>query len=242
MDKDQLLVTLASLESSIDFSIQYKITDLIELLREISDKSSFDVSQFIITKSVVDIHRASGEDFEKTTFKSLDQVVGIDYDYVNFLYNNELYVDQKDEDGLNYWGRRLFNGYSYYSADVLCEKALRVLDERSDVGEVERIFEIISSKCFPKMGGYAAMEICFDISTAFLEKGLLKESVDWYYKIEKFRSDISDSTVASFYKLAAELFLDKNLNEEALLMIDKGLSIDPKLSVKKIRSKILKGG
>ena len=139
---------------------------------------------------------------------------------------------------LNYKGRSDFNRNSYFTTNILIEKIQSMISRNFTNDKILYVFDLIKEKCFQNMGGYAAIECCNAIAYSFAESGNIAESLKYFTLIIIHKSDIADSTVGGFYKSAAEYYIDLGYKKEALIMIDMGLEIYPKLAVKKLRNSI----
>jgi tetratricopeptide (TPR) repeat protein len=166
------------------------------------------------------------------------KLIGIDYEFLDFRYNDELKIENILIEHINYKGRRDFNNNSYFTTNILIEKIQSMVIRNFTNEIIFNIFNLINEKCFQNIGGYAAIQCCNEIAYSFAENGNITESLKYFNLIIIHKSDIADSTVGGFYKLAAEYYINLGYKKEALIMIDMGLRIYPKLAVKKMKKLI----
>jgi hypothetical protein len=247
MEKDNLLEILKNLDLELkDFTFNGKMTDIIKFYDELRNRFQYDISQFLIIqrKSEIYIEKESvnvdGSHSKTFGVFYVFKVLGIDYEYYDFLFNDEFnivdksYDDQENKIEVVYNGRREFSHNSYETADILMSKIVDRIEKDKNINE---FFDYINKFCYPNMGGYAAVENAFLIGTLYFEKNEIKASLKYFEQMKKVKS-ISELTISEFYKKAANLFYDKGFKEEALKMIESGLVLNPKLSVKKMKKNI----
>jgi hypothetical protein len=247
MKKNNLLDILKTLDSELkDFTFNGKMTDIIKFYDELRNKVQYDISQFLIVQRKSEIYveneSVSEDGNHSKTFGVfyVFKVLGIDYEYFDFLFNDEFsIVDKSYEDTENkieviYNGRKEFSYNSYDTADILMSKIIERIEKDKTIDE---FYGYIKKYCYPNMGGYAAVENDFLIGTLFFEKNVIKASLRYFEQMKKVES-ISELTISEFYKKAAILFYDKGLKTEALKMIESGLTLNPKLSVKNMKKNI----
>lgn len=247
MEKENLLEILKSIELEIrDFTFNGKMTDIIKFYDELQNKFEYNISQFLITqrKSEIYVGNESIND-DGINSKSFGvfyvfKVIGIDYEYYDFLFNDELSIDDKSYDDKEnridviYNGRKEFSYNSYETADILMSKIIDRIEKGKNIDE---FFNYIQKNCYPKMGGYAAVENAYLIGLLYFEKNEIEISTQFFEQMREVKT-ISEITISEFYKKAANLFYDKGFKAEALKMIESGLVMNPKLSVKKMKKNI----
>jgi hypothetical protein len=247
MEKANLLEILKTLDSELkDFTFNGKMTDLIKLYDELHNKYQYDISQFLIiqrkSETYIENESVNVDGSHSKTFGIfyVFKILGIDYEYYDFLFNDEFSIaDKSSDDSENkieivYNGRKEFSHNSYKTADILMSKIIDRIEKNKNINE---FFEYIKLFCYPNMGGYAAVENAFLIGALYFEKNETKKSVKYFEQMKKVKS-ISELTISEFYKKAAYLFYDKGFKEEALNMIESGLILNPKISVKKMKKNI----
>lgn len=235
MEKEDIKGVLMSLEFEIAMLPYCSMSELVDFYEMLADKYSFRVSDYFIVKNEIFKEVQVNGGSTTTSFLSKNKVTGIDYEFLDFRFNEELKIDEIEHDNINYVGRSDFNRNSYFTTKVLIEK-IQLLIKRDDTKDkILEFFNYIKDNCFPNMGGYAAIETCFILGSTYTEKGDIQFAMYFFNLMNEIRQDIADSTIGGFYKSACELLISFNLNNEALQMINKGLELYPKLSVKKIK-------
>ena len=244
MEKESLLQSLREIEELYkDFSMSCKMTDIVKYYDELNDKYDFNMSQFLIvgmkteTNSNKTLLTNDGNSYSiEMSISYLFKVLGIDFEFLDFLYNDEFsiadksYNDEVSQFEHVYKGRREFSSNSYTTADILMSKIANSIERNKDITQ---LYNFIDNTCYPNMGGYAAVENAFFIGSLYFEKGNYTNSILYFEKMKEVKS-ISEITISEFYKKAALLFFDKGLNSETLILLKNGLELNPKLSVKKI--------
>jgi tetratricopeptide (TPR) repeat protein len=247
MKKENLLEILKSIESEIkDFTFNGKMTDIIKFYDELQNKFEYDISQFLITQKKSEIYVGSeavnddGINSKSFGVFYVFKVIGIDYEYYDFLFNDELSIDDKSYDDKEnridviYNGRKEFSYNSYETADILMSK---IIDRIEKGKNIEEFFNYIQKNCYPNIGGYVAVENAYLIGSLYCEKSEIKVSAKFFEQMKKVKT-ISEITISEFYKKAANLYFERGYKAEALKMIESGLVLNPKLSVKKMKKNI----
>ena len=106
MEKESLLQSLREIEELYkDFSMNCKMTDIVKYYDELNDKYDFNMSQFLIVGMKTEINSNKtlltndGNSYSiEMSISYLFKVLGIDYEFLDFLYNDEKY-------------KKLFDGY-----------------------------------------------------------------------------------------------------------------------------------
>lgn len=244
MEKESLLQSLREIEELYkDFSMSCKMTDIVKYYDELNDKYDFNMSQFLIVGMKTEINSNKtlltndGNSYSiEMSITYLFKVLGIDFEFLDFLYNDELsiadksYNDEVSQFEHVYKGRREFNLNSYTTADILMSKIADSIEINKDITQ---LYNFIDNTCYPNMGGYAAVENAFLIGSLFFEKCNYTNSILYFEKMKEVKS-ISEITISEFYKKVALLFFNKGLNLETLMLLKYGLELNPKLSVKKM--------
>ena len=238
MEKNGIYEILKNIDSEFTTLPYFDMSELVFYYQELAEKYSFSVSDYIIEKTEVFKETIANGGINTTSIFLKHKLVGIDYDFLDFRHNDELKIENILLEHLNYKGRTDFNRNSYFTANILIEKIQSMISRNFTNDEILNVFCIIEEKCFQNMGGYASIQCCNEIAYSFAENGNIAESLKYFKLIKIHKADIADSTVGSLYKSAAELYIDLGYNNEALIMIDMGLEIYPKLSVKKLRKLI----
>lgn len=243
MDKRSLYDNLRTIEESLKgFTINCKMSDIVKFYDELNETSQYDMSQFLVIEMKTEIGykylSAMNGDLYSNNLEVfyVFKVLGVDYDFLEFLYNNELIISDKSyDDEVNkirvvYNGRREFNSNSYQTSEILMNKIeIRIKESR----DIDDIFNYLNKNCYPNIGGYVQVENAFIIGNLYFEVDKYSNSIVYFKKMKEINS-ISEITISEFYKKAAMLFYDKGLNSEALELLEFGLELNPKLSVKKI--------
>lgn len=238
MKKVEIYEILKIVESKFATLPFFNMSELITYYQELAELYAFGVSDYVIEKSEVFYEKIVNGDVTTTYGSMKYKLVGIDYDFLDFLHNDELSIENIMLEHLNYKGRSDFNRNSYFTANILIEKIQSMISRNFTNDKILYVFDLIKEKCFQNMGGYAAIQCCNEIAYSFAENGNIAESLKYFNLIIIHKSDIADSTVGGFYKSAAEYYFDLGYKKEALIMIDMGLKIYPKLAVKKLRNSI----
>ncbi len=247
MDKDFLFQILNKLDVELkDFTLIGKESDIINFYKELNNKYEYDLSQFLIIQRLHQIKTINQSLNDNTSNYQLYEIVytfkimGIDYDFFIFLFNDNIsitdlsYADKQNNLELIYNGRREFGLNQYATTDILVSK---IIDRIKKDKDIEELFNYLKKNCYPNVGGYTVLENAFLIGTEFFEKENIKSSLK-YFELMKRVKGISELTISEFYKKTASLFYEKGYKAEALAMINFGLELNPKLSVKNLIKKI----
>jgi len=247
MDKNLLLQLLKNVDADLkDFTFNGKETDIISFYDEINEKYEYDISQFLIIQKKSEIlienkpKNIDGSSIISFSTTYNLKVLGIDYEFLEFLFNDGLALADKNlinegsKTEIIFNGRVIFKRNSYETSDILMSKIINSINYDKNIDE---LYAFIENNCYPNMGGYAAVENAFIIGSLYFEKYDYKHSYDYFNKMKNVDS-ISKLTISDFYKKAATLFYEKELYSEALKLIETGIGLNSKLSVKKMKSKI----
>lgn len=239
MKKVEIYEILKIVESKFATLPFFNMSELITYYQELAELYAFGVSDYVIEKSEVLFNEKIDNGDVTTTYGSMKyKLVGIDYDFLDFRHNDELGIENIILEHLNYKGRSDFNRNSYFTTNLLIEKIQSMITRNFSNDAISNVFNFMKENCFQNMGGFAAIQCCNEIAYSFAENGNIAESLKYFTLIIIHKSDIADSTVGGFYKSAAEYYFDLGYKKEALIMIDMGLEIYPKLAVKKLRNSI----
>lgn len=243
MDKQSLYGNLKTIEESLkDFSMYCKFTDIVKFYDELNETSQYNISQFLVIEMKSEVGYKTEPVLNEGLYSSNHEifyafkVLGVDYDFLEFIYNDELLISDKSyDDEINklrvvYNGRREFNSNSYATSEILMEKIASRISRSLDIAD---IFNYLDANCYPNMGGYVAVENAYIIGDLYFQRDEYSNSIH-YFKMMKEINSISEVTISEFYKKAAMLFYGKGLNSETLELLKFGLELNPKLSVKKI--------
>jgi len=204
------------------------------------------VSQFLIVQRKSEIYleneKSNSDDFSSNKIGIIYAftILNIDYEYLDFLFNDSLTISDLSTENketrieIIYNGRNEFNNNSYRTADIIVHKIISFIENDKNIDE---LFNYLKKNCYPNMGGYAAVENSFLIGNLYFEKNNYEYSIKYFSEMKTVKS-ISEITISEFYKEAATLFFDKGHKSEALKMIDYGLELNPKLSVKKMKKSL----
>jgi hypothetical protein len=121
---------------------------------------------------------------------------------------------------------------NFYINCQLCEHNIltKLEANNADLGNEEGLLEKIMSS---DLNGYAKLSVLFRFGEAFATLSN-KEKRNFYFNLLRGTNfDISPVTVADFYKLVAEIYVASDEKNEALSWYKAGLTLNPKLSVKK---------
>lgn len=236
MEKKEILNVLTVLESEFDSLPSFDAVELNNFYQQLSDKYLFSVSEYFILRS--ESSKIIESNGELIHFRSSTRykIVGIDYGFLDFCFSDEFNVLDIDDANLEYKGRYDFNRYSYFTCKILIDKMISMIDKTISNEKILERFKVLKDKCFPNMGGYAAIDACFKLGSKYAENGNLEMSLFFFNQMSENRKDIAASTIGNFYKTAAEEFMSLKQNNHALQMIDIGLKLYPKLSVKKMKN------
>lgn len=238
MKKDEIYEILIIVESEFATLPYFNMSELVTYYEELAEKYSFSVSDYLIEKSEEFNEKNENGEVTTTSIFLKHKLVGIDYEFLDFRHNDELKIENIIIEHLNYKGRSDFNCNSYFTSNVLIEKLQSMITRNFSNDSISNVFNFIKQNCFQNMDGFAAIQCCNEIAYSFAENGNIAESLKYFSLIIIHKSDIADSTVGGFYKSAAEYYFDLGYKKEALIMIDMGLEIYPKLAVKKLRNSI----
>lgn len=243
MDKQSLYDNLKTIEESLKgFTMNCKMTDIVKFYDELNETSQYNISQFLVIEMKSEIGYKNepimNEDYYINNLEIfyVFKVLGVDYDFLEFFFNDELSISDKSyDDEVNklkviYNGRQEFNSNSYATSEILMSKIASRISQSLDITDM---FDYLINNCYPNMGGYAAVENAFIIGNLYFEGDKYSNSIIYFKKMKEINS-ISEITISEFYKKAAMLFYDKGLNPETLELLKFGLELNPKLSVKKI--------
>jgi tetratricopeptide (TPR) repeat protein len=238
MNKNELYEILKIVDSEFATLPYFSMSELVTYYQELAEKYSFSISDYVIEKTEIFNETITIGESTKTSMFLRYKLIGIDYEFLDFRYNDELKIENVLTEHINYKGRRDFNSNSYFTTNILIEKIQSMITRNFPNEIILDIFNLINEKCFQNIGGYAAIQCCNEIAYSFAENGNIAESLKYFNLIIIHKSDIADSTVGGFYKSAAEYYFDLGYKKEALIMIDMGLEIYPKLAVKKMKKLI----
>jgi tetratricopeptide (TPR) repeat protein len=238
MKKVEIYEILKIVESEFVALPFFNMSELVTYYEELAELYSFNVSNYVIEKSETIYEKSYNGEVNITSIFLKYKLVGIDYNFLDFCHNDELKIENILIENLNYKGRSDFNRNSYFTTNLLTEKVQSMISRNFSNDKISDVFNFIMENCFPNIGGYAAIQCCNEIAYSFIENGNIAESLKYFTSIINHKSDIADSTVGGFYKSAAEYYFDLGYKKEALIMIDIGLEIYPKLAVKKLRNSI----
>jgi hypothetical protein len=245
--KEILLKIFNEVELKFNKDKLYVMSELIEYFNQLQNKYEneyniefeIDLIDFIIYKNTSSIKKSSynngnGELEEKTEFSIKNQLIGIDYEFLDFYFNNDVEINNIDKVDTIYKGREDFNNNSYLTTTILLNKIHYILINDGDEEKIKKIFNILKDKCFENIGDYKKLESCFEIGYGLIEINKIESSLYYFNLMNKLKIDISINTIAEFYKEAAEVFIELNLKKEGKLMIDEGLKLNSKISFKKL--------
>lgn len=243
MDKQSLYDNLKIIEESLKgFTMNCKMTDIVKFYDKLNEFSQYNISQFLVIEMKSEIGYKNEPIMNGDHYTNnleifyVFKVLGVDYGFLEFLYNDELSISDKSyDDEVNklrviYNGRREFNSNSYATSEILMSKIASRISQSLDITDM---FDYLINNCYPNMGGYVAVENAFIIGNLYFEGDKYSNSIVYFKKMKEINS-ISEITISEFYKKAAMLFYDKGLNSETLELLKFGLELNPKLSVKKI--------
>lgn len=243
MDKHSLYDNLKIIEESLKgFTMNCKMTDIVKFYDKLNESSQYNISQFLVIEMKSEIGYKNEPIMNGDHYTNnleifyVFKVLGVDFGFIEFLNNDELSISDKSyDDEVNklrviYNGRQEFNSNSYATSEILMSKIASRISQGFDITDM---FDYLINNCYPNMGGYAEVENAFIIGALYFEADKYSNSIFYFKKMKEITS-ISEITISEFYKKAAMLFYDKDLNSESLELLKIGLELNPKLSVKKI--------
>jgi hypothetical protein len=198
-----------------------------------------DLIDFIVYKNTSSIKKSSynnenGELEEKTEFSIKNQILEIDYEFLDFYFNDEIEIKDINKEDIIYKGREDFNNNSYLTNTILLNKIHYILSDNGDEEKIKKIFNILKDRCFENIGDYKKIESCFEVGYGLVEINKIESSLYYFNLMNKLNVDISKNTLAEFYKSAAEIMIELDFKKEGELMIDEGLKLESKVSFKKL--------
>ncbi len=245
--KEFLLKILNEIELQISKDKLFKMSELVDYFNQIQNQYEnkyeieFEINliDFIIYKqtSFIDKSNYNNEDGgleEKTTFSIKNQIIGFDYEFLNFYFNKDLEIKNLNEEFVIYKGREDFNYNSYLTNTILLNKIHYVLIDEGNEEKIKKIFNTLKDKCFENIGDYKKIESCFEVGYGLLEIKKIESSLYYFNLMNSLNVDISKNTLAEYYKSAAELMIELDFKKEGKLMIDEGLKLNSKISFKKL--------
>jgi tetratricopeptide (TPR) repeat protein len=126
----------------------------------------------------------------------------------------------------------------YYSAaSFISENILLKLNSlQTDFSFEENMFNTIVS--ISHLNNLAKLNSIFSLGLAFFKANKIAKAEQYFELLEKGQFDMQPSTIASFYKNIGELYAESSDKSKALKWLNAGLVLNPKLSVKKLITKL----
>lgn len=129
---------------------------------------------------------------------------------------------------------------NYYTALNLCSHNLEKKTENSfyDFKFEEELINKILEKS--DLFNFARVSTLFILGVSFYKANQIKSMENTFNKIRKENYELSQSTVADYYRNIGEIYFELKQNEKSLDWLKAGLTLNPKLGVKKLIDKLEK--
>lgn len=129
---------------------------------------------------------------------------------------------------------------NYYTALNLCSHNLEKKTENSFYDF--KFEEELVNKTLQKsdLFNFARVSTLFILGTAFYKANQIESMENVFNKIRKENYELSPSTVADYYRNIGEIYFELKQNEKSLDWLKAGLTLNPKLGVKKLIDKLEK--
>lgn len=167
---------------------------------------------------------------DKRTVLEKINIAYADYQQIIPLLSEILNFKMEDNFEIPTGKKKLKN---YYTALNLCQFNIieKIKTKRMEFDfEEELILKTLTSD----LRNYARINSLFYLGFAF-KMAEKQDKMNFYFKmISRDNYDLSPITVSNYYKQIAEIFIDLNDSISALIWLNAGLNLNPKLSVKKL--------
>lgn len=129
---------------------------------------------------------------------------------------------------------------NYYTALNLCSFNLEKKSENS-LNDFKFEEELIN-KTLEKsdLFNFARLSALFSLGAVFHKANQIESMENVFNKIRKENYELSSSTVADYYRNIGEIYIDLKQNDKALDWLKAGLTLNPKLGVKKLIDRLEK--
>ena len=129
---------------------------------------------------------------------------------------------------------------NYYTALNLCSHNLEKKTENSfyDFKFEEKLVNKILVKS--DLFNFARVSTLFILGASFYKANQIASMENTFNKIRKENYELSPSTVADYYRNIGEIYFELKQNEKSLDWLKAGLTLNPKLGVKKLIDKLEK--
>jgi tetratricopeptide (TPR) repeat protein len=125
-----------------------------------------------------------------------------------------------------------YSSASFISTNIL----LKLNSKQSDFLFEENLYNanIVNSD----LNNFAKLASTYTLGHAFLMTNYIEKADHFFDRLEKFPFDLAPSTIAEYYRKIGELYLENGDTKKALKWLNAGLTLNPKLGVKKIITKL----
>lgn len=129
---------------------------------------------------------------------------------------------------------------NYYTALNLCSHNLEKKTENNfyDLKFEEELVNKTLEKS--DLFNFARISTLFNLGASFYKTNQIESMENIFNKIRKENYELSPSTVADYYRNIGEIYFELKQNEKSLDWLKAGLTLNPKLGVKKLIDKIEK--
>lgn len=128
--------------------------------------------------------------------------------------------------------------HSYYSAASFISEniGLKLNSQQSDFSFEENLFSSYVLKS--DLNNFAKLNSIFLLGFAFFKANDIIKAEQYFELLEKGLFDLQPSTVSDFYRNIGELYIESDDKTKALKWLNAGLTLNPKLGVKKLVAKL----
>ncbi len=199
-----------------------------------------------INTVLLNLEIKSGADFHKVQDKLIDYN-NIDLNEpIPFLTESlliEKYDIKKDSYGVTETksargkkGTDKIQGYYLASSFISINISLKLNSKQTDFSFEENLYNSYIDNS--ELNNFAKLNSTFSLGFAFFKANNIPKAELYFDKIEKGPFDLQPMTIAGFYRNIGELYADNSDKTKALKWLKAGQTLNPKLGVKKLITKI----
>jgi tetratricopeptide (TPR) repeat protein len=125
-----------------------------------------------------------------------------------------------------------YSGASFISENI----GLKLNSQQTDFSFEENLYT--TNVANSDLNNFAKLNSTFSLGFAFFKANNIPKAEQYFDKLEKGPFDLQPSTIAGYYKNIGELYADNGDKTKALTWLNAGLTLNPKLGVKKLIAKL----